>query len=86
MMNQPGSKFEKPFPWLVQIPVVPGQLIVLAIGVVVSSLRTSYFIASAQASARLAIASASPENCASGVRAALLMAVIIGGPFDAHVP
>ena len=47
-MNEPGSKVEKPLAPEIKIPIEPGQLIVLAIGVVVSSLRTSHFIAAGQ--------------------------------------
>ena len=84
-VNEPDSKFEKPFTSLIQIPVVPRQLIVLAIGVVVSSLRTSYFIASRKHRHTLRLHQRR-QKITHLTFAERIDGLIVGRPFGAHVP
>src|SRR6201996_610411 len=84
-VNETGSEFQKPFPRLVQVPVVPRQLIVLAIGVVISSLRTSDFIASRKHRHTLR-QHQSRQKITHLAFAERVDGLIAGRPFGAHIP
>ena len=69
-----------------QVPVEPGDLGVLAPGVVVAVLGAAELVAAEQHRRALTTAAAWPGSCAAGARAAALISGVVGRPLDAAVP
>ena len=84
-MNELGHEFQKTLAFLVEIPVRPGKLVVLTVGVVVAHLRASHLVAAADHRNTLA-----DEQCGEQVAHLALTQLtdIANGrrPFHAAIP
>ena len=79
-LDQPARELQQLDAALVQLPIEPADLVVLAVGVVVAVLGAADLVAAAESWARLAKEAGWPENCASGARGAAMISGSSVGP------
>ena len=83
--DQPGGEFHEPLTGRIQLPVIPGDLVVLAVAVVVATLRAADFIAAADHGNALR----QDQRCQKVTRLPLTQIInlsVVGWTFRAHVP